>query len=43
MGFLGTFLNTDEGRKMLDIYEKLKMKDFEVIGNIHDNPELLEV
>ena len=26
-----------------DIYEKLKIKDFEVIGNIHDNPELLEV
>lgn len=25
-----------------DIYEKLKMKDFEVIGNIYDNPELLE-
>lgn len=26
-----------------DIYEKLKIKDFEVIGNIYDNPELLEV
>lgn len=25
------------------VYEKLKIKDFEVIGNIHDNPELLEV
>ena len=25
-----------------DIYEKLKIKDFEVIGNIYDNPELLE-
>lgn len=26
-----------------DLYEKLKIKYFEVIGNIHDNPELLEV
>lgn len=25
-----------------DIYEKLKIKDFEVIGNIYDNPELLK-
>ncbi len=26
-----------------EIYEKQKIKYFEVIGNIHDNPELLEV
>lgn len=26
-----------------DIYEKQKIKYVEVIGNIHDNPELLEV
>ena len=26
-----------------DIYEKQKIKYFEVIGNIYDNPELLEV
>jgi len=25
-----------------EIYEKQKIKDFEVIGNIHDNPELLD-
>lgn len=25
-----------------DIYEKQKIKYFEIIGNIHDNPELLE-
>ena len=25
-----------------EIYEKQKIKCFEVIGNIHDNPELLE-